>query len=167
MRRFCVGLIAACAATPGLAAEPVGCGHFKWPLDHEKALLAKPTAVASGAAARLGTGENLALTPQAGAKLPQAPSRPPKFPNTYAGFVTLAAPATAGVYRITLTHGAWVDVVQDGRLLKTVDHTGAIGCEGLAKSVKFNLSATPFAVEISSSTKPSVALVVTPDSAPN
>lgn len=54
-------------------------------------------------------------------------------------------------------------MVQDGHLLKSTDHTGAIGCEGLAKSVKFNLAASPFTVEISSSTAPSVALVVTPD----
>ncbi len=155
-------LIAALAAMPA-TAEPTGCDHFKWPLDHEKALLAEPVAVASGGAASLATGENLTLAPQTRAKLPQAPSRPPKFPNSYAGFVTLAAPASAGTYRVTLTRGAWVDVVQDGHLLKSVDHTGAAGCAGLAKSVKFDLKARPFTVEISSSTAPSVALVVTPD----
>lgn len=155
-------LIATLAALPAIA-EPSGCDHFKWPLDHEKALLAKPVAVASGRAASLATGENLMLGPQAAAKLPQAPSRPPKFPQSYAGFVTLGAPASAGTYRVTLTRGAWIDVVQDGHLLKSVDHTGATGCAGLAKSVKFHLKATPFTVEISSSTAPSIALVVTPD----
>jgi len=151
------------AATPALAAEPVGCGHFKWSLDHEKELLAKPAAIASGGAATLGAGENLTLAAQNAAKLPQSPSRPAKFPNSYAGFVTLAAPASAGTYRVTITHAAWIDVVQDGHVLKTTDHTGAIGCAGLAKSVKFNLAATPFTVEISSSTAPAVTFVVTPD----
>ena len=151
------------AATPVLAAEPLGCGHFKWSLDHEKELLAKPSATTSGGAATLGTGESLTLAPQKTAKLPHDPSRPPKFPDTYAGFGTLAAPASAGTYRVTLSHGAWIDVVQDGHVLKTIDHTSARGCAGLAKSVKFNLAATPFTVEISSSTVPSLALVVTPD----
>ncbi|MGP8232752.1 MAG: hypothetical protein ACLQL2_08830 [Methylovirgula sp.] len=160
--RISAVLIAALVAAPAVA-EPTGCAHFKWPLDHEKALLAKPVAVASGGAASLATGENLTLDPQATAKLPQAPSRPPKFPNSYAGFVTLAAPASAGTYRVTLTRGAWADVVQDGHLLKSVDHTGAVGCAGLAKSVKFDLTAAPFTVEISSSIAPSIALVVTPD----
>jgi hypothetical protein len=155
--------VAALAATPAMAAPSLGCGHFKWPLDHEKDLLAKAVAITSGGAAMLGTGENLTLASQASAKLPQAPSRPPKFPNSYAGFVTLVAPAKAGLYRITVTHGAWIDVVQGGQLLKSTDHTGAIGCDGLAKSVKFNLAATPFSVEISSSTTPSISLVVTPD----
>ena len=161
--RLSLALAFALAAAPALAAEPLGCDHFKWPLDHEKDLLAKPTAIASGGAAALGTGENLTLGPQGSAKLPQAPSRPPKFPNSYAGYVTLTAPASAGIYRITLAHGAWVDVVQDGHLLKSTDHTGAMGCPGLAKSVKFDLAATPFTIEISSSTAPSIALVVTPD----
>ncbi|MEW6435677.1 MAG: hypothetical protein AB1508_00740 [Pseudomonadota bacterium] len=160
-RSFALSLML--AATPALAAEPLGCGHFKWSLDHEKILLAKPTAIASGGAATLGTGENLTLASQNAAKLPQGPSRPPKFPNSYAGFVTLAAPASAGTYRVTLTHGAWIDVVQDGHLLKPTDHTGAIGCDGLAKSVKFNLTAAPFTVEITSSIAPTITLVVTPD----
>lgn len=64
-------LILALAATPAAAAESLGCGHFKWPLDHEKALLAKPTAVASGGPATVGAGENLTLAPQGTAKLPQ------------------------------------------------------------------------------------------------
>jgi hypothetical protein len=161
--RIFASLFIALLALPAGAAEPSGCDHFKWSLEREKALLAKPVAIASGRAASLATGENLSLAPQAAAKLPQAPSRPPKFPNSYAGFVTFTGPPNAGIYRVTLTRGAWVDVVQDGRRLPSVDHTGARGCGGLAKSVKFNLTATPFTVEISSSTAPVLALVVTPD----
>jgi hypothetical protein len=161
-RSFAAALIAL-AALPAWAAEPTGCGHFKWPLDHEKALLATPADVASGDAGKLATGENLKLSSQTTAKLPQEPSRPPNFPDSYAGFITLPAPASAGTYRVTIAHGAWIDVIQDGHVLKSTDHTGAIGCDGLAKSVKFDLAATPFAVEISSSTQPAVTLVVTPN----
>jgi hypothetical protein len=166
IRNFSVAIIAFAAlpaCQPVWAAEPTGCGHFKWPLDHEKTLLAAPEEIASGGAAKLATGENLKLGLQANAKLPQEPSRPPKFPDSYAGFVTLPAPGSAGTYRVTIAHGAWIDVVQDGHVLKSTDHTGAVGCDGLAKSLKFDLSATPFTVEISSSTEPSVALVVTPN----
>jgi hypothetical protein len=161
--RIFASLFAVLVALPAGAAEPSGCDHFKWPIEREKTLLATPVAIASGRAASLATGENLTLAPQAAAKLPQAPSRPPKFPNSYAGFVTFAGPPKAGIYRVTLTRGAWIDVVQDGHRLQSVDHTGAVGCAGLAKSVKFNLTATPFTVEISSSTAPLLALVVTPD----
>ncbi|HEY0145895.1 MAG: hypothetical protein WDN29_04840 [Methylovirgula sp.] len=161
-RSFAAALVAL-ASLPAWAAEPQGCGHFKWPLDHEKTLLATPVAITSGDAGKLATGENLTLVPQANAKLPQEPSRPPKFPDSYAGFVTLLAPASAGTYKVTVAHGAWIDVVQDGHVLKATDHTGAVGCDGLTKSVKFDLAATPFTVEISSSTEPSVTLVVTPN----
>jgi hypothetical protein len=161
--RSSAAALVAFAALPAWAAEPSGCDHFKWPLDREKTLLATPVAISSGDAGKLATGENLKLGPQTTAKLPQEPSRPPKFPDSYAGFVTLPAPASAGTYRVTIAHGAWIDVVQDGHVLKSTDHTGAIGCDGLAKSVKFDLAATPFTVEISSSTQPSVTLVVTPN----
>jgi hypothetical protein len=161
-RSFAAAIITL-AALPAWAAEPSGCDHFKWPLDHEKTLLATPVAISSGDAGKLATGENLKLSAQTTAKLPQEPSRPPKFPDSYAGFVTLPAPASAGTYRVTIAHGAWIDVVQDGHVLKSTDHTGAVGCDGLAKSVKFDLAATPFTVEISSSTAPTVALVVTPN----
>jgi hypothetical protein len=161
-RSFAAALVAL-AALPAWAAEPTGCGHFKWPLDHEKALLATPADVASGDAGKLATGENLKLSSQTTAKLPQEPSRPPKFPDSYAGFLTLPAPASAGTYRVTIAHGAWIDVVQDGHVLKSTDHTGAVGCDGLAKSVKFDRGVTPFTVEISSSTQPAVTLVVTPN----
>jgi hypothetical protein len=166
IRVFTAAMIAFAAAPiwpAAWAAEPTGCGHFKWSLDHEKTLLAAPVDITSGAAGKLANGENLKLVPQATAKLPQDPSRPAKFPDSYAGFVTLPAPASAGTYRITIAHGAWIDVVQDGHVLKSTDHTGAVGCDGLAKSLKFDLAATPFTVEISSSTVPSVALVVTAD----
>ncbi len=159
-RSFAAVLIALTAG-PAWAAEPSGCGHFKWPLDHEKTLLATPVAITSGGAGKLAAGENLTLAPQTTAKLPQEPSRPPKFPDSYAGFITLPAPSSGGTYRVTIAHGAWIDVVQDGQVLKSTDHTGAIGCDGLAKSLKFDLAATPFTVEISSSTASSVALVVT------
>lgn len=35
-----VALAVLAIAAPAFAQEPVGCDKFKWPLDHEKALLA-------------------------------------------------------------------------------------------------------------------------------
>jgi hypothetical protein len=40
--------------------------------------------------------------------------------------------------------------------------TGAPGCAGVRKSVKFELSAAPFIVQISGAAKKSIALVLTP-----
>jgi hypothetical protein len=163
MVRSSLALIALLMAVPALAQEPVGCDTFKWPLDTERTLLAKPSQAASGGEATLAAAVTLALVPFADAKLPAPPSRAPKFPDSYAGFVRVSALPKAGTYRITLSHGAWIDVVQDGQELKPGAFTGAKGCDGLAKSVKFELAATPFVIELSGTSAQAIGLVVTPD----
>ncbi|MFZ0559168.1 MAG: hypothetical protein WAN31_02640 [Methylovirgula sp.] len=162
MVRSSLVLIALLAATPALAQEPTGCSTLKWPLDKERALLAKPSEVVSGAQGVQPLNPvAVTLQPLAAAKLPQAPSRAPRYPDSYAGFVQASAPAS-GTYRITLSHGAWIDVIQDGHALKSVGFTGAKGCD-IAKSVKFDLAAAPYVIEISGTSAHSIGLVVTPD----
>jgi hypothetical protein len=165
MRRISFAAVLLLIAAPTFAQEPVGCDKFKWPLDHEKALLASPSQVASGSEMQqpLAAAVTVALAPFADAKLPMAPSRAPKSPDSYAGFVRVSALAKPGTYRITLSQGAWVDVIQDGRDVKSSAFSGATGCDGLRKSVKFELTAAPFTIEVSGTTAHSIGLVVTPD----
>ncbi len=165
MVRSSFALIALLMAAPAFAEEPTGCDKFKWPLDHERALLANPSQTASGSevAQPLAAAVSLTLVPFADAKLPVAPSRTPKFSGSYAGFVHVSPPPKAGIYRITLSHGAWIDVVQDGHTLKSSAFTGATGCDGIAKSVKFELDPAPFVIEVSGTSAQAIALVVTPD----
>lgn len=163
MFRSSLAIIALLAAGPALAQAPAGC-TFKWPLDKERALLAKPSPIASGAElAQTQAAVSVALLPFATAKLPSAPSRAPKYPDSYAGFVRVSSPPKAGVYRITLSHHAWIDVVQDGHRLRPDAFTGSTGCDGVAKSVKFDLAAAPFVIELSGTGAHSVALAVTAD----
>ena len=153
------------AAAPALAQEPVGCDNFKWPLDHERALLASPSQKPSGAdlPQPVGAAVALALAPLADAKLPVAPSRAPKSPESDAGFVNAAALPKAGTYRVTLAAPAWIDVIQNGHALQSTAFSGASGCAGVAKSVKFDLAAAPFTVELSGTTAHAITFVVTPD----
>jgi len=44
-------------------------------------------------------------------------------------------------------------VVQDGHELKSITASGVSGCDGIAKSVKFELAATPFVIELSGTRK--------------
>jgi len=152
-------------ATPALAQEPVGCDKFKWPLDQERKLLATAAPVASGAevARPLGAAVAISLARLGDAKLPQPPSRTPKQPDAYAGFVRVPPLPKPGTYRITLSQGAWIDVFQDGHGVKSADFSGAAGCDGIRKSVKFELTATPFVVEITGSPTETIAVVITPD----
>jgi hypothetical protein len=157
-------LIAVPAWSPTWAQEPSGCDKFKWPLDKERALLTNAAPIASGGElpATLTAAVKVALAPVADAKLPVAPSRAPK-PDTYAGFVRIATPVKAGTYKVTITDNAWVEVVQDGQNLKTGAFSGVHGCEGLRKSVKFDLSAAPFVITISNMTAKEIGVVVTQD----
>jgi hypothetical protein len=165
MLRCSLILIALLATVPAFAQEPVGCDKFKWPLDREKALLADAKIIASAGDMQhsLSAAVMVTLVPFADAKLPTPPSRMPKSPDSYAGFVRAPAPPNAGTYRITLTLGAWVDVIQDGHTVESTAFSGGTGCEGVRKSVKFDLTATPFIIELSGTNARSVSLVVTQD----
>src|SRR5579864_7448990 len=151
-------------AAPAFGAEPVGCDKFKWPLDKERATLngTDLPKLASGARVTFSIpfATIVALVPFADAKLPTPPERAPKAPDSFAGFFDAKAPAQAGSYKITLAAEGWVDVAQSGRAVKASAFSGALGCEGIRKSVKFDLAAAPFTVELSGVTAASIKLVI-------
>jgi len=158
-------VLAACAvAAPAFAQEPVGCDKFKWPLDKERATLngTDLPKIASGASVTfpIPFGTIVALVPFADAKLPAPPERAPKSPDTFAGYFEVPAPKQAGSYKITLSAEGWIDVTQAGQAVKSTAFSGAVGCEGVRKSVKFDLAAAPFTVELSGVKTDSIKLAV-------
>ena len=167
MRSTALALVACMLTGPALAEEPAGCDKFKWPIETERSLLTGKTIanVASGAnvAWALPVAANVTLVPFADAKLPAAPERTPKLANSFAGYLQVAAPAKVGTYKITLSAEAWVDVVQDGRLVKSQGFSGAPGCEGVRKSVKFPLQAQPFTVQFSNVQGNAIAVAISSD----
>ena len=150
-----------CAA----AAAPSGCDQFKWPIAHEQAALAAPAAgpLEFGATLKADAGTQLKLAPFAEAKLALAPERPPKFSPSFAGAYSLDAPATPAVYKVTLSAGAWVDVVQDGKFLKPVAFSEATGCANARKSIKFRLAAAPTTLQLTGVGDPDIAIIVSPE----
>jgi hypothetical protein len=98
--------------------------------------------------------------PLAEAKLPMAPERAPKSNESFAGFIQSPAPNKAATYKITLSSEGWIDIVQDGRRVQSITSTGARGCAGVRKSVKFDLSAAPFVVQISGIEANTIGLVI-------
>jgi len=158
---------AALAVAPGLAAaeDPAGCGGFKWPLDRERAALtdnAKP-AVGNGGALALDVAATLKLAPLAEAGLKQAPEQAPKFAPSYAGHFALAAPAKPGVYKITISSYAWIDVIDGGQFLHPAAFSRATGCEGARKSVKFELPARSLDLQLSGVRANEIAAIVSPE----
>ena len=139
-------------AAPAFAAEePSGCDKFKWPIERERAALTAPDRIelpsGSELAAMPTTGFTLALLAAADAKLPSPPERTPKD-GTLAGYALVKTAPKAGLYTISLSAGAWVDVVQEGHVLKPKAFSGATDCEGIRKTMKYELAAHPFVLQV-------------------
>jgi hypothetical protein len=160
-----VGLLLVSLAPTWAAEEPSGCDKFKWNIDHERAALTAPdrAKLASGSevAAVPSTGLILALSTPSEAKLPSPPERAPKE-GTFAGFTSFKAAPKAGIYTISLSAGAWVDVVQDGHFLKPKGFSGATDCEGIRKTMKYELGATPFVLQVSGAREDSISIAILP-----
>jgi len=163
-----VGLSAvALAAAPGLAQaqEGSGCGGFRWPLEPERAALIrsdKPS-LANGGALALNIAMTLELQPLTSAGLPKAPERAPKLAQAFVGHFALAAPAKPGVYKITISSPGWIDVLDGGDYLHPKAFTGAVGCDGARKSVKFDLPPRPLALQFSDVKDDRISVIVSPD----
>jgi hypothetical protein len=153
------GLLGVACAAPG------GCDQFKWPIAHEQEALAAPAVgpLAPGARLPADSGARLKLVPFAEAKLTLAPERPPKFSPSYAGAFAVDAPATAAVYKVTLSAGAWIDVVQGGKFLKPVNVSEATNCTNARKSVKFRIAAEPATLQLTGVGDPDIAVIVAPE----
>jgi hypothetical protein len=102
------------------------------------------------------SGSNVSAIPFAGtlmlvaikaANLPNVPERPPKE-DTYSGYLAVAA-VTPGVYSVSLSDAAWVDVLQHDRFLKAKAHSRVQGCQGIRKVIQFDLASEPFIVQLS------------------
>jgi hypothetical protein len=165
MKPIPIALAACSIASACLAQEPVGCDKFKWPLDKERATLngTDLPKLATGARASwpLPFATTLTLVPFADAKLPMPPERAPKQPASFAGFIDAPAPAQAGAYKITLSSEGWIDVIQNGQFVKSTAFSGATGCEGIRKSVKFNLAAQPLTIELSDVPSNAIRIAIT------
>src|ERR1700733_6284006 len=161
--RLTLAVLAAAIVTPAVAQEPVGCDKFKWPLDKERATLngTDLPRIASGYRVSwpIPFATTVALVPLPDAKLPMPPERAPKSPDSFGGFIQIPAP-TSGTYKITLSSEGWIDVVQNGQFVKSAGFTGAMGCDGVRKSVKFDLAAQPFTVQLSGVAANSIRMAI-------
>jgi hypothetical protein len=157
-------LVAALSAARA-AEEPSGCDKFKWNIDHARVALTAPDRMkltsGSELAALPAAAVTLALVAPADAKLPTPPERAPKD-GTFAGFASIKTAPKAGIYTISLSAGAWIDVVQDGHFLKPKAFSGATDCDGIRKTMKYELSASPLVLQVSGSKDNSISVAILP-----
>ena len=150
---------------PAFAAEePSGCDKFKWPIHNERAALTAPdlAKLASGSeqAAVPSSAIKLGLVAPQEARLPTPPERAPKD-GRFAGLTGIKAPK-AGLYTVSLSSGAWIDVVQDGHALKPVAFSGATDCDGIRKTMKYELSGQPVVLQVSGAKDNSLSIAILP-----
>src|SRR5471032_625054 len=160
-----IGLLWLGSASAWPAEEPSGCDKFKWPIERERAALTAPDRVklASGGelAALPATGMTLALQAPADARLPTPPERAPKD-GTFAGFTSVKTAPKAGIYTVSLSAGGWVDLVQDGHFLKPRAFSGATDCDGIRKTMKYEMATSPFVLQVSGSKDDSISVAILP-----
>ena len=141
----------------GAGSARADCDHFKWPLAQEKAWFAQtPEPIAAGGAIAKATGAyELALKPESAAGYVVAPKT--LTAGAY-GAVLRADIAKAGLYQVTLSREAWVDVIQNGARARTRNVSRQRDCPKFKKSVRFLLAAGPAVIEFSAVTAPSIAI---------
>jgi hypothetical protein len=166
MRKVFIAALLLLGTAPAWAAEePSGCDKFKWPIERERAALTAPDRAKLGSGTELAalpaTGMTLALVAPADAKFPTPPERAPKD-GTFAGFTSFKTAPKAGLYTISLSSGGWVDVVQDGHFLKPKAFSGATDCDGIRKTMKFELAASPFVLQISGTREDAISVAILP-----
>ena len=150
----CAAALVPCVAA---AAEEV-CNRFTWDLTTERSLIAS---AAAGAPANAAPPLALNMPMNKEAALPKPPGKA-RQPSLFAGHVTVQI-AEPGLYRVTLSGEGWIDAIQGDAEQRSEAFSGAHGCPGLRKSVKFRLEPGPLLIQISNSAEAAVTVAVTPD----
>jgi hypothetical protein len=154
LRSACLlGLLA--AATPASA----DCEHFKWSVAKEREAFAAPQPL-SAVSDSVVADKAYAVTLAKDLSLPNKPERDPK-PGTFAAVLKLPK-LEAGLYQITLSQEAWIDVFQALGGVKSSDFSGQHDCPAVRKSVRFRLEAGAATVEISNAQAGALNLAIEP-----
>ncbi|RYB05038.1 hypothetical protein [Lichenibacterium ramalinae] len=153
-----LALLAALPAGTAAAQDASGCAKFKWPVDRERSAFGTPgLQVVEPGKPLPGIMDPaiVKLKPVADAGFERPPGRKPKGGTFGAAFRTPPV-AVAGTYQITLSDEAWIDVIQDGRELRSSASSGQRDCPNVRKSVRFVLAAGQATVQISGAAADSI-----------
>ena len=141
-----------------------GCEKFAWSLSRERAWFAasEKAAVVAGESltAVPNAAFNVRLQPASEASFVLPPERKPRSDGGFGGIVRLPALDRAGIYQITVSDEAWIDVVQDDRYARSVGSTRRSDCSALRKSVRLELGPAPFVVQLSAAATPIIVMAI-------
>jgi hypothetical protein len=162
-----IGLVcftALALVAPAIAAED-GCQKFAWSVASEQAWFAAPDKLIVAAGDTLATVPKAAfavkLQPAGDAAFALPPERKPRSDRWFGGMLRLPAIGRAGIYQITLSDEAWIDMVQDGRYARSVGSSGRGDCIGIKKSVRIELDSAPAVFQLSGVASESILVAIT------
>jgi len=149
---FVIALAASVAAAPAArSADKPPCAQFSWSFDQEKEWFAGKIETTRSGASIAGLSDGalaVELVPASTLSFLLPPENPPKDQSSNGAIVTYAK-AQSGRYQVTLSDEAWIDMIQDKAYRPSAEHTGAHGCPGLRKSVRFDLIDGPLTIQLS------------------
>lgn len=156
------------AAKEGGAAMSGGCDSFTWDVSHELGVLGQlAKAITAGTDGKkpvrleLDQRYSVKLVPQGTVHFAVKPGKPMLDDGAQAGVFSFHTPK-AGRYRVSITTGHWLDVVDSGRLVVSSDFQGQRGCEKVHKIVQFELSGNKdFVLQLSGGTQPNLDVAIT------
>ena len=89
------------------------------------------------------------------------PGKPTRVNGAYGGLLRFRV-ARTGLYRVSLTSGHWIDIVDGQQLMSAKDFQGQPGCTGPHKIVEYELPAGhELTLQLSGSPDPVTNLVIT------
>ena len=94
---------------------------------------------------------------QEGQDFPVPSTHKPRHDPAYAGVFPMIFMQVPGPYNITISDAAWIDVVQDGHIVKQTGFTGATGCHDVRKSVQFVFAKGPATIMVTETFSPTLA----------
>ena len=162
-------LIAAVVAQSAVAADIDPCTRFTWDVSHEIAVMKQAPQLLTAAGKpgkdvpqlQLDKLYEIKLAGQSTVTFVLTPGKPTLPDNAQAG-LTKFHTDKAGRYRVSITSGHWIDVVDGKQLIRSRDFQGARGCERPHKIVEYDLPAgRELTLQLSGSPDAAVILSVT------
>jgi hypothetical protein len=160
--------LSAVLVSPVYAENEKAC-DFLWPLATEISWFEASTSAevaSSGTLPELPQDKAiaLALKPVSEADLPVKPTSTPKpgDDKKFGGVVTIGTFAEAGVYQVAISDSGWLDVIQNGKPLEAIAHTGSHDCTKLRKSVRFEVGEGPVSIQVSGVPANTIKIAVRP-----
>ena len=160
-------LMLAALAAP-LHAETVEdpCTGFAWSVDKEIEWFKQegtPEVAHDGTVAALPSGAimlKLIATKDIAFQVKPALKQQALGPASFSGWVKIEGQIAPGLYQISLSENAWIDVIQGGEALQSTAFTGKHECTSLRKSVRFEIKGAPFIIQIAGARSGTMKLAI-------